>query len=80
MDTPDVGDVNEASARADEGESLRGQHRYADAETAYRAAIRLDPALAAAHGNLNSLFVVRRWFSWRWLVPRKRGPAPEEDE
>ncbi len=44
--------VNQAAAHADEGDRLYSQHRYADAETAYRAAIGLDPRLPRAHAGL----------------------------
>jgi hypothetical protein len=43
-----------ASTRADEGDRLYGQRRYADAEAAYREAIRLDPYLSAAHAGLGA--------------------------
>lgn len=41
-----------ATAHAEQGDSFREQRRYADAETAYRAALKLDPHLARAHAGL----------------------------
>jgi superkiller protein 3 len=38
-----------ASQLADDGDSLYDQHRYAEAETAYRNAVTADPQLARAH-------------------------------
>jgi tetratricopeptide (TPR) repeat protein len=46
--------VNMAAKRADEGDSLLKEDRYADAESAYRTALGLDSRLARAHAGLGS--------------------------
>jgi Flp pilus assembly protein TadD/predicted Ser/Thr protein kinase len=50
----------EATAKAKErtqaGDSLYGQHRYADAEAAYREAVRLDSGYLMAHYGLGCVF------------------------
>jgi tetratricopeptide (TPR) repeat protein len=54
VDVPDdAADMNTAEAHADQGDRLRRQHRAADAEAAYRAAIALDPQLPRAHSGLS---------------------------
>ena len=53
MDVPDdAADTNTAASHADRGDRLRKQHRAADAEAEYRAAIALDPELPRAHSEL----------------------------
>ena len=53
MDIPDdAADMTTAAARADQADRLRKQHRAADAEASYRAAIALDPQLPRAHSGL----------------------------
>jgi tetratricopeptide (TPR) repeat protein len=54
--------MNNATTHADEGGRLLMQHRYADAETAYRTAIALDPRLPRAHAGLGqALYRLRRF-------------------
>jgi Flp pilus assembly protein TadD len=56
VDAPDDAvDANRAAAQIDEGDSLYRQHRYAEAETAYRTAIALDPRLPRAYCGLGLL-------------------------
>ena len=42
----------------DAGNRLAGEYRYADAEAAYREAIRLDPGNADAHNDLGYLYAI----------------------
>jgi tetratricopeptide (TPR) repeat protein len=44
-----------ALAHVERGNLLLNQRRFADAEAAYREAIRLDPGLAVAHNNLGNV-------------------------
>ena len=46
-----------AQQYVDAGNRLFGEYRYADAEAAYREAIRVDPGNADAHNDLGYLFV-----------------------
>jgi tetratricopeptide (TPR) repeat protein len=58
VDVPDDdGRLSEAAAGADEADSLRRQHRYADAERCGRRAIALDPRLPRAHSVLGRVFL-----------------------
>lgn len=49
----------EARAQLDRGHALRTAGRLAEAESAYREALRLDPALDAAHNNLGILLALK---------------------
>jgi tetratricopeptide (TPR) repeat protein len=63
VDAPDNGaDVSAAAAHAAEGDSLRTQYRYPDAEAAYLAAIALDPGLPRAHSGLGLVLSDMRRF------------------
>jgi tetratricopeptide (TPR) repeat protein len=54
--------VTTAAVHADEADILLRQHRHADAETAYRTAIVLDPRLPRAHAGLgHALCDLRRY-------------------
>src|SRR5579863_9425603 len=58
VDVPDdAGRLSEAAAGAGEADSLRRQHRYADAERCGRRAIALDPRLPRAHSVLGRVFL-----------------------
>jgi tetratricopeptide (TPR) repeat protein len=48
----------QAEQYRNEGNRLCGEYRYADAEAAYRKAIRLDPGNADAHNDLGYFFVI----------------------
>ncbi|HEX6850831.1 MAG TPA: tetratricopeptide repeat protein [Candidatus Polarisedimenticolaceae bacterium] len=50
--------ASEARPHFDRGNALRGAGRYAQAEAAYREAIRLDPRFDAAHNNLGILLAM----------------------
>ena len=59
---PGVGAGSPATTHADDGDDLFRQHRYADAEAAYRAALALDSRLARPHAGLGyALYRQRRY-------------------
>jgi tetratricopeptide (TPR) repeat protein len=51
-DSPDADAESSANMHADRGDDLFRQHRHADAEAAYRTALRVDPSLARAYTGL----------------------------
>ena len=59
-----VSPTSAATTHAEQGDNLRSQHRYSDAETAYRAALELDPHLPRAHVGLSqALYGIQQYES-----------------
>ena len=69
-----VASAAQAEQYRDEGNRLCGEYRYADAEAAYREAIRLDPGNADAHNDLGYLFVIVNRPGSRGRLPRSPPP------
>jgi hypothetical protein len=55
---------------------LRDTRQYAEAESAFREAIRLDPALREADNNLSQLLRQQKSRAWRRNLLTIRRPRP----
>jgi 3-methyladenine DNA glycosylase/8-oxoguanine DNA glycosylase len=72
----DARDVSPAEAQVKKGDSLRGQRREAEAEAAFREAVRLDPTQTRARDHIAMLERARQRSSGLGSLRRTRRPHP----